>query len=81
MSVLQLAKHSRRRFSKRSSTTMPNLFFCPSATDPALRPCCEKRISLQGSMKRHVKYDNAQQGSKVGAKLPVQVTETHKSRL
>lgn len=41
----------------------------------------KRRISLQGSMKRHVKYDNAQQGSNVGAKLPVQVSETHKSRL
>lgn len=32
-------------------------------------------------MKRHVKYDNAQQGSKVRAKLPIQLSERHKSRL
>lgn len=54
--------------------------FCPPVTDPALRPCCGKRISLPGSMRRRVKYDNAQRGSKVGAKLPARAAETHQSR-
>lgn len=32
-------------------------------------------------MRRRVKYDNAQRGSKVRAKLPARAAETHQSRL
>lgn len=32
-------------------------------------------------MRRRVKYDNAQRGSKVRAELPARAAETHQSRL
>lgn len=43
-----------RQTSFNTTLNLYQLQGCSPVTDPALRPCCEKRISLQGSIKCHI---------------------------
>lgn len=43
-----------RQTSFNTTLNLYQLQGCSPITDPALRPCCEKKISLQGSIKCHI---------------------------
>lgn len=67
-------------FHRNISQRPPLNRFLPACDRPRTQTLLRKEnFSLQGSMRRRVKYDNAQRGSKVGAKLPARAAETHQS--